>query len=261
LSALGSQNNKSNQKGLSIMKTLRTSLFLIACIFLSACGGGGSSSGPVVAAPSAVATGVWQGTITENSVGTFSVIGLIYGNELRFISADAGVLYEGTITISGTGFTGTTTNIDINGGVISTSTLTGTISTASSISGTFTSSDGGSGSFSLAYDPITARGASLATTDDNWTATDGIYTMTLSIDATGQLTGSDTDGCVFNGSVSVLDPAVNIYGIDVTATSCGAFDGTFAGYGVVGDTVVANDTLTFVVSNASHVIVGELDRQ
>ncbi|MFP5506604.1 MAG: hypothetical protein ACLGH6_10425 [Gammaproteobacteria bacterium] len=247
------------------MKIFRTTLFLIACLTLSACGGGGSSSGPIGSVTTSVATGVWQGTVTESGVGTFNVIGLIYGNDLRFVSVDAGVLYEGTLTITGTSFTATTTNIDINGGgAFATSTLSGTIVTASSITGTFTSSNGSSGSFSLAYDPITTRGASLATTDANWSASDGMgYTMTLSIDANGLLTGTDTDGCVFNGTVAVLDPAVNIYGIAVDVSLCtdAAFNGSYDGYGVVGDTTVANDTLTFVVSNVGFIIVGELDRQ
>lgn len=243
------------------MKTLRTSLLLMLYLMLAACGGGGSSSGTPGAVTTSDATGIWQGTITQSGVGTFAIVGLIYGNDLRFISVDAGVLYEGTLSITGTNFTATTTDIDINGGVASTSTLTGTVITASSITGTFTSSDGGSGSFALTYDPITTRGASLATTDGNWSATDAGYTLTLSIDATGLLTGADTDGCVYNGTVTVLDPAVNIYGLDVTASTCGPFTGVYDGYGVVGDTTVANDTLTFVVSNAGFIIVGELDRQ
>lgn len=261
--ARNGQSHDSN-KELLTMKTLWTSLLLTLCLVLAACGGGGSSSDTPGAVTTSDATGIWQGTITQSGIGTFAVVGLIYGNDLRFISVDAGVLYEGTLTITGTNFTATTTNIDINGGVASTSTLTGTIITASSITGTFTSSDGGSGSFSLTYDPITTRGASLATTDGNWSATDGMgYTMTLSIDANGLLTGSDTDGCVFNGTVAVLDPAVNIYGIAVDVSLCAdaAFNGSYDGYGVVGDTTVANDTLTFVVSNAGFIIVGELDRQ
>jgi hypothetical protein len=244
------------------MQSLRTSVFLLLCLFLGACGGGGSSSTPVGVVTTADATGVWQGTITENGVGTFDVVGLIYEDDLRFISVDSGVVYEGTISITGTNFTATTTNIDIvNGGVISTSTLAGTVITASSITGTYTSSDGSSGSFSLTYDPITTRGASLATIEGNWSVTDGTFTITLSIDANGLLTGSDTDFCVYNGTVSVLDPAVNIYGISLTASSCGAFDGAYEGYGVVGDTLVADDTLTFVVTNANSILVGELDRQ
>lgn len=163
---------------------------LLMSTLLGGCGGGSSSSSTPAAVATANATGVWEGTITQNGVGTYSVTGLITGGQMRFISVDGNVLYEGTVSVTGSTLTATTTNYVIDGGIFSTSTLTGTVVTARSISGTFTSSDGGSGSFSLTYDPITTRGSSLATLTANWFVTDGTYSMTIPIDA-----ASDTAHC------------------------------------------------------------------
>lgn len=182
---------------------------LLLSTLLAGCGGGGGSSTP---AATADATGVWEGTLTQNGVGTYSVTGLITGGQMRFISVDGNALYEGTVSVSGSTLTATTTNYVIDGGIFSTSTLTGTVVTASTISGTFTSSDGGSGSFSLSYDPITTRGSSLATLTANWFVTDGAYSMSIPIDATGAINGTDSDGCVYTGQVSIIDPAANSYG-------------------------------------------------
>ena len=232
---------------------------LLLSTLLAGCGGGGSSSSTPVA--TADATGVWEGTITQNGVGTFSVTGLITGGQMRFLSADGNTIYEGTVSVSGNTFTATTSNYAIDGGIFSTSTLTGSVVTANSISGTFTSSDGGSGSFSLTYDPITTRGSSLATITANWFVTDGSgYSMSLTIDSAGTLNGSDSDGCVYTGQVNIIDPTVNIYGISLTASSCGFYDGAYSGYAVVADDTGTNDALVFTVSNANVVLLGVLDR-
>lgn len=131
-------------------RTLLCGAALLLSVLLAGCGGGGGSSTP---AATADATGVWEGTLTQNGVGTYSVTGLITGGQMRFISVDGNALYEGTVSVSGSTLTATTTDYVIDGGIFSTSTLTGTVVTASTISGTFTSSDSGSGSFSLTYDP------------------------------------------------------------------------------------------------------------
>ena len=242
------------------MNKILTAILFAFSLSLLGCGGGGGGGSTTVATTSD-ATGVWRGTITENGVGTYTVVGLIYGNQMRFVSMDGGALYEGTITVTGSTFTANTINISMGGGVFSTATLSGSVVSNSSITGTYQASDGATGSFSLTYDVITDRGASLATTDANWVESDGFYTLALAIDSTGAVAGSDTDGCVFNGAVAVQDPAVNIYAIALTVTSCGVADGTYAGYGVVNDTISADDTLTYVVSNDNYIVAGDLMRQ
>lgn len=238
-------------------RTLLCGAALLLSVLLAGCGGGGGSSTP---AATADATGVWEGTLTQDGVGTYSVTGLITGGQLRFLSPDGNAIYEGTVSVTGSTLTASTSNYALDGGIFSTSTLTGTVVTASSISGTFTSSDGGRGSFSLSYDPITTRGSSLATLTANWFVTDGVYSMSIPIDATGAINGSDSDGCVYTGQVNIIDPAVNIYGVSLTASACGLYNGAYSGYAVVADDTGMNDILVFTVSNANVVIVGVLDR-
>ena len=240
---------------------------------LSGCGGGGGSSAPVgqVTEPPATppstpavtgATGVWEGTFTDTGA-PYPVIGLIYGGQLRVYSAQEGVLYEGPITVNGTDFTATLDVVDSVAGRYTTVTMTGQVVTGSSMNGTYTDNTPGgarNGTFSLTYDAVTERGASLTTTDANWFATDGAYSITLAIDATGDIAGTDTpDSCVYNGTLAVQDPAINVYGITVDISGCG-IDGSYTGYATVTDTTTTDDTLLFVASTANMVIFGELNR-
>ena len=139
-------------------------------LVIAGCSSSGGDSGTTPTAPTtADGTGVWEGTFTENGVGTFDLIGLIEGNQLWFISIDAGAIYVGTVAVSGSSFTSTATGFQIGGTVFATTNLTGTIVSKSTISGTFTTSYGTTGSFSLTYDPVTDKGSSLAVAAGTWT--------------------------------------------------------------------------------------------
>lgn len=235
-------------------------LILLALILIQGCSSGGGDSTTTIPPVAVDATGVWEGTFTENGAGTYDLTGIIVGNQLRFISDSAGVIYAGTISVAGTNFTATTTSYAIGGTAFSTANLTGTVSTKSTLSGTFTSTTGATGSFSLTYDTVTDKGSSLAVTDGNWTETSGGSTSTISIDSTGALTGSDTDGCVYLGTVSIINSSVNIYNLSISASSCGVYNGTYAGYIVIGDMVSTNDILNFVVNNSNYIIINDLTR-
>jgi hypothetical protein len=57
----------------------------------------------------------------------------------------------------------------------------------------------------------------------------------MSFTQSGQLTGSDSRGCVFNGNVSVPDATHNLYQISATVTSCGILNGSYQGHGTLLD--------------------------
>ncbi len=64
--------------------------------------------------------------------------------------------------------------------------------------------------------------------------------LTLAIDAQGQLTGSHTNGCAYNGHVAIPDPARNMVRLEIelsgcrnTLTSSNRWNGKYEGLGVL----------------------------
>jgi hypothetical protein len=70
-------------------------------------------------------------------------------------------------------------------------------------------------------------------------------TLTVTIDANGQLTGSYSNGCVFNGNASIPDASHNMVQLQIDLANCGsrgsskAWNGAYTGLGVLlsGDVV------------------------
>jgi hypothetical protein len=239
--------------------------FAVAMLFsvflaLPGCGGGGGDDGGLIGSTEG-ATGAWQGTITVAGRGTFAVLGVLNGGEMFLVSNNADIALAGDYRVNGTSVNGNGNIYPVNGAKLGTFSLSGVVATASTLSGNFSASNGTSGTFNLTYDSISDRGSSLSTTDGNWSVTDGTYTLTVSIDSTGLITGSDTDGCVYNGNGSIIDPAVNIYRVNITLSSCGLANDTYSGYAVVSDDMSLNDTLTFSANNANGLLFGSLLRQ
>ena len=207
------------------------------------------------------ATGIWSGTFTETGFGTADLLGLMINGEAYFISNVADTVYAALYTVSNSTISANTNIYNINGGFIGTASLAGTVVAEAAINGSFETSYGSTGTITLAYDALTDKGSSLATTEGVWSLTRGTYTLTLAIDINGVITGSDTDGCIYNGGGSIIDSSINIYRVGTTVTSCGDFNGTYSGYGVVSDDRFKNDTLTYVVNNANYLLFGSLTRQ
>lgn len=215
-----------------------TKLFqtLLALFVLSSCSSGEWDDDGIISPPpvtNSYPTDVWQVTFVENGVSVFGLTDLVEGNQKRFISNDGGTVYARTISVSGASFTATTTNFRIDGTVFLTVNMTGTDTTKSIISGTYTSSNESSGSFSLAYNSVTDKNSFSAITDINWTE---LSTSVISIDSTGAVTGVNASGCVFLGTISMIDSTVNIYNLSLSVSSCDAFNGTYAGYIFISDT-------------------------
>jgi len=207
------------------------------------------------------ATGVWRGTFTESGFGTADLTGLMINGELYFISNGAGKVYAGTYSVNGSSITGNADLFTINGSKFGVASLSGTVVSGKTIRGSFNTSHGSSGTVSLTYDPVTNRGSSYSITNDVWSLTDDGYTLTLAINITGTIAGTDSASCVYNGQGSIIDPSKNIYRVITSITSCGAFNGSYSGFGVVSDTASTNDTLTYVVNNSNYLLFGSLTRQ
>jgi hypothetical protein len=95
---------------------------------------------------------------------------------------------------------------------------------------------GDAATFNVSMHPAWGQPASLDRLAGTYTRTTSVgYTMTMSFTSGGQLTGSDSRGCVFNGTVTVPDLSHDLYQVNATVTSCGVLDGTYQGHGTLLD--------------------------
>ena len=229
------------------MKTTTLVLAIAAALTVTACGGGaGGDSEPTSnndgGTPAAGKTtpGVWQGTVTSTTTGTSSVVGLTNTSGHSVWMTTDGRVWTGQLPM-----TGTQMRLDMSGYMypgrqFPDGSNYGTWSMMGSYangawSGQFTGA-GDDATFSFAMHPAYTQPASLDLLAGTYTRTTSIgYTMTMSFTQGGQLTGSDSRGCVFNGAVSVPDPMHNLYQIEATVTSCGILDGEYRGHGTLLD--------------------------
>jgi hypothetical protein len=235
-------------------------ILVTASLALTACGGGGSgdsgtppTSSPGTTPTTAAATtpGVWKGSIVSTATGqTASVVALtgldgrsvwmttdgrVWGGQMpmagdHFDTTFSGHMYEGVHFPDGTNHGTTSMMIDHHSATVT--------------SGRYSGS-GDAGTFNTSLSPMWSRPASIGTVAGVYTrSTSNGYAMTMTMSANGQLTASDSRGCLISGAVGVLDATHNMYRIDATVTSCGALDGTYSGMGTLLDADAMQDWMT-----------------
>jgi hypothetical protein len=217
---------------------------------LGGCDGGGGSNSPPSASGDANPAGVWQGTFASDD-GTRRGFDVIMAPDGQFVGIIASTGINGRFVIGSADttldmFTATGTVFVQPGGapllpngqpsdVLTLS--NGNIVQGTSIAGSY-SGGGESGSFALAYNGGgTSRGASLA-------AIAGVYdifppplvsTATLVING-GTLTFAADGGCNGAGTISVIDPRLNIYTWSMLIGACnGVPENTMSGLATLAD--------------------------
>jgi hypothetical protein len=109
---------------------------------------------------------------------------------------------------------------------------------------------------SAAYDDLYERNSSLALVSGTWEDASG---NTYSIDAAGVMFGQDSSGCVYDGTVSIIDTNFDVYRISITVANCAGVDGTYRGLGVINDFIDAGDN-GLLVFNGNDGDVAVLNR-
>jgi hypothetical protein len=248
-----------------LMTMSKTSLVtVIAALSLAACGGGGSdgsnaasndpggteATAPTPASTTATTPGVWKGTITSTTTGRSSTaLGLIATNGQSFWMTTDGRVWNGQMPVSGTQFNTTMAGHMYAGDRFPDGSNYGPSSMMFGYSsgmwgGSYTGT-GDTGTFNMGLSPMWNRPASLAEVAGVYTRTVSYgYAMTMTIDANGQFSASDTRGCLINGTVAVPDATHNLYRLDATVSSCGALNGTYNGMGTLLDADAMRDWMT-----------------
>lgn len=224
--------------------------------------GGDSGSGGDSGTTTASAEGLWSGTVTDGET-TYNVAGLIHDGYMVVLDEDQTIIYEGSYTVSADTLDGNITIYQPPQDSVD-ATLSATVTTGDSIDGTYNVDGGGSGNVSLSYDAIYDRDVTLADLSANWTRllANGA-TLTLSIDSAGNITGSDTSGCVYNGTATLIDPGQNLFRLDVEITDsdqCGNV-GDYTGYAALFDNATTqNSILQVALSSDTFIFIEYLER-
>jgi hypothetical protein len=94
--------------------------------------------------------------------------------------------------------------------------------------------------FNLAFSSEYTSGLTLQALAGVYTQTLGSSTLTLTIDPSGQITGSHSNGCAVNGTVSIPETARNMVELDYDMTGCGDrfgssrhWNGRYSGVGLL----------------------------
>lgn len=210
---------------------------LLCVAVLSACGGGGDAPAPPVV--NASPGGIWEGVVDSSATAPINVSGVIAENgDGIFIEDNLQAIYALTATVSGGSnltapYTGYAAQgfVFPNGLTKTTGTITATIQGRQSIVGTY-SGQSETGTVNVVFDGATYnRDSSLALMVGTWrTVLDGVQ-ITIAIQGNGSYTGTSTDGCSYSGSVFIINPQFNAYGVDNVAT-CPSFTTVTSGLAV-----------------------------
>jgi hypothetical protein len=230
---------------------------------VTACGGGGGNSDttpspaptgalPNPATPTAATTpGVWKGTITSTTTGQSTSVVALTGTDGHSVwMTTDGRMWSGQVPMNGDHFNATFSGHMYEGVHFPDGANHGTTSmmidnhAVGTMSGRYTGS-GDAGTFNMNLSPMWNRTASLGSVAGVYTrTTSNGYTMTMTVGANGQVMASDSRGCLVNGTVTVPDTTHNLYGMDVSVTSCGSLDGHYQGMGTLLDADAMTDWMT-----------------
>lgn len=116
--------------------------------------------------------------------------------------------------------------------------------------------------FTVPYDPSFERPSSAAAVQGIYTTNLGTgYTLTITVDSTGQVIGNDTNGCSLDGKVSASHPTVGYYDVVLDVNACGNSNGRYGGKAaLIFDSTGRATELFLSASSASAAIGWRLSR-
>lgn len=250
-----------------IRSILGICLIVAGIASLAACSGGGS--GGSGGAPQPTLAGLWNGSGCCINVDPFPVIGITADSgDSRFLLL--GRHYVGRVGAAHSAYLARTDRL--TGRVVTDaydfnlSDITSRVSAQASIVAfdpqlsppAFTTFF-----FSVPYDQSFEQPSSVATAQGIYTTNvDTGYTLTITIDAAGEVMGNDTNGCTLAGQISTSHHTVDYYDVVLDVSACGSGNGQYDGNAALIFDNTAGDAIGLFLSasNASEAIGWVLDR-
>jgi hypothetical protein len=218
---------------------------LLLLVLLASCGGGSSGGNdlapPVVKDESPA--GLWLGPITSTiDTSITQVVGAVsVNNDAQFVAATVSERhYAGTLATAGNVLVGTLNVYRGKAGPffgaagLDSINVDGTALERTLLSADFSGDD--EGQFSLSYVVTYEDASSLGLIAGTWlysepSAAGPLYTVTLDIDGSGAIFGTDSEGCVYSGQAGLIDAAFNAYSVAISVSECRLQNGDYSGLG------------------------------
>lgn len=206
---------------------------LLATFSLAACGGGGGGSSSddgnnLEPGTTTVDPGFFMTTITYASgeePDRASTLLSPTGEYVTVISDADGTFGELTFRSDDT-FSGAGTNVFFDGGWQSEDgSLEGNVVSPQELIATYTAPRGNSELTLERANEFSDLGVTLGDLEGIYLMSGGISTS-VTINSNGEVTdGSDSTGCVISGTITIPNPAFNIFEVDLTLSNCGEIEG------------------------------------
>ena len=221
------------------------------------------------------AAGVWIGKFVSNTTAQErDVVAIVAADNQADFLVDGRSLYSGLLDTTGTGVTASLTAFAgagatfPDGSTFGALALDGLVEPGTDFTGTY-SGVGEDGSFTLNYDAVTyERTPVLSDLNAQWSVVlPSGFALEISFDDQGNLLGSDSDGCQYDGFAALVSPVTNVYRLEVEIRSCGDRDGSYtglaslvsAGANVPDRCLACEQSIMFGISSQTHGLVGRLD--
>lgn len=199
-------------------------------------------------------TGAWSGNVITPADGVKEAIGMVTKDGTFTLIVKNGHQYTSILNLKQKHeFLVDATAFSADGYKINDGFLSGHYN-KDSINGLTVFNNSEASNFDLS--PLNVDNSNLSTLADNYANT--AMTTSVMLDEDGALSGSDTSGCQYTGTLAPQDEA-NIYSLSITVSSCANFDGEYTGLATYGK--IFTDTpegLIFQGSNANNSITNIL---
>lgn len=205
----------------------------LLCLMLisAACGGGGGSGNSAAFDGESSVGGIWTGWMKDGLDEKALVTGIVLEDGTYLFLNDQCITLFGEAEVHGSELTGegiwacdrsnwSRTGSGVVVGLHGTNILAGRFVEKGQMNGEISMRHNKSvvarRQFSFKFDPIYYLDSSLAEIAGTYVKKDAL----LIVDSRGSISGQDAGGCVYHGTVSVIDPAYNAYDFRFTHSDC-----------------------------------------
>ena len=194
--------------------------------------------------------GIWNGHFDINGRGNFKFNALYVGNELIAFSPDARVSYKGTVNIKDDLYhSDMQMYLLTNGSYFDSVTLEGKVVSPGKIEARFLTHDAqDAGTLKLEQDKsLYEKDAQISKVSDEWIYYHGFTITKFTIAEDGHIDGADTNGCGYEGEISIVAKDYNAYRVKLLLNSCHELDGVYQGMAYLLGSIEEDDTLNMQV--------------